>query len=123
LPPELNKPLPPIPEPKGTLDEPDRYTKKAPDYTEPNAPERVFFINLGFFRYGTKDKAHGAAVLLSILLFMLLVGVIVSGYYQPEGSEWAAQVFTWLGGAFLFVVGVAVGRGTTDKDKTDTEGE
>lgn len=117
--------LPPVPEPeRGTTTEPDRYTGLAPDYTQPNAPERVFFINLWFFRYGTKDKAHGAAVLLSFLLFVLIALVIAAGYFWPGSSEWTERVFTWLGSAFLFVAGVAVGRGglgKEDKAKDDAE--
>jgi hypothetical protein len=79
------------------------------DYTGPDAPERVFHFNLKFIRFGTSDKIQGAAVLLSILLLLVIAGVIVAGLYNPT-SPWIDKVFGWLSAAFLFVVGVAVGR-------------
>ena len=95
--------------------EPDRYTKSAPDFTGDSAPERIFFINLYFFRYGTKDKAHGATVLLSLLLLAVILIVMAIGLHSGT-SEWLDRVFTWLGSAFLFVAGVAVGRSGPEKD-------
>jgi peptidoglycan/LPS O-acetylase OafA/YrhL len=93
----------------GATDEPDRYTKSAPDWTDAKAPERVFFINLGVFKYGTKDKSHGAAVLLALALLVTIILVIGVGLYSGP-SPWLDRVFTWLGSAFLFAAGVAVGR-------------
>lgn len=99
--------------------EPDRYTSSAPDFTGDSAPERIFFINLFFFKYGTKDKAHGAAILLSLLLLFVILIVIGIGF-RLGPSEWLDRVFTWLGSAFLFVAGVAVGRsGSEDKKDND----
>jgi arginine exporter protein ArgO len=53
----------------------------------------------------------------------LLVGVIVAGYASREAADWTEKVFAWLGSAFLFVAGVAVGRGAPEKKKDDEEGD
>ena len=112
--------MPITPPDTGSSTEPDQYTKSAPDFTGDNAPERIFFINLFFFRYGTKDKAHGAAVLLSLLLLIVILVVIGVGL-RFEQSAWLDRVFTWLGSAFLFVSGVAVGRsGSEEKKDSDS---
>ncbi len=99
----------------GDSTEPDRYTAVAPDWTNSTAPERVFYINFGVFRYGTKDKSHGAAVLLSLMLLCTVLVVIGVGVWSGP-SEWLDRVFTWLGSAFLFVAGVAVGRSSDTKN-------
>lgn len=104
----------------GPSNKPDAYTLSAPDYTQPTAPERVFYINLLFFRYGTKDKAHGASVLLSLVLLITVIIVILLGLYVGP-SEWLDRVFTWLGSAFLFIAGVAVGRNNENSDKKSDE--
>ena len=77
------------------------------DYTGPQAEDRVLHINFGFFKYGTNDKTHAAALVLSLLLFCTIVGVLIWG----DGGEWAKEAFHWLGSAFLFVTGVALGKG------------
>jgi hypothetical protein len=77
------------------------------DYTGPQAEDRVLHINLMFFKYGTNDKTHAAALVLSLLLFATIVGVLIFG----NGTEWAKEAFHWLGSAFLFVSGVALGKG------------
>lgn len=84
------------------------------DYTGGgNAPERVLFINFWFFKYGTNDKAHGAAVILSLLL--LFVITLVYFFSPTDNSE---KILPWLGNAFLFVAGVAVGKsGGSDENK------
>jgi arginine exporter protein ArgO len=89
---------------------PDKYTEKEPvDQTGPKAPGRVFLINFGFVKYGSTDKAHGAAVLLSLILLIIILIVICIGF-KIGFSPWLDRVFTWLGSAFLFLAGVAVGR-------------
>jgi hypothetical protein len=94
--------------PPNTSNVPDADTKKGFDYTAPDSADgRVFHINLGFFKYGTDDKIHGAAMVFSMLLFLLLSGIMVFG----DGSEWAEGLFHWAAGAFLFSLGIALGKG------------
>lgn len=103
-----------IPPPNNTSTVPDNATKKGlNDYTGGEADNRVLHINLGFFKYGTSDKTHAAALVLSLLLFLTIVGVIIFG----DGHDWAKEVFRWLGGAFLFVTGVAIGKGGESSEK------
>jgi len=44
------------------------------DYTGSEAENRVLHINLWFFKYGTNDKTHAAAMVLSLLLFITIIG-------------------------------------------------
>ena len=97
-----------IPPPDHTSNVPDKATKKGiSDYTGPVADNRVLHINLGILKYGTNDKTHAAAVVFSLLLFFAIIGVLIFG----DGGDWTKEVFRWLGGAFLFVAGVAIGKG------------
>ena len=106
-----------IPEPKNVSPVPDRDTKKGmSDYTGPSADERVLHINVGFFKYGTNDKAHAAAMVLSLLLFASIAVLLIFGMQH----EWADKVFTWLGSAFLFVTGVAIGKGSGNGGKEES---
>lgn len=77
------------------------------DFTGTAADNRVLHINLGIFKYGTSDRTHAAALVLSLLLFGSIVGVLIFG----NGGEWAKEAFRWLGSSFLFVSGVALGKG------------
>lgn len=87
------------------------------DYTGREAPERVFHFNLYFLKFGTSDRIQGAAVLLSILLLIVICGVIIGGISRPD-NPWVEKAFGWLSSAFLFVVGVAVGRSGQDGSET-----
>jgi hypothetical protein len=106
--------IPQIPPPSSGLSTvPDKDTKKGlPDYTAREAPERVLHINLWFFKYGTNDKAHAAALVLSVLLLSIIVGVIIFINSEGAASEWADRVFGWLGSAFMFISGIALGKGS-----------
>jgi hypothetical protein len=86
---------------------PDKYTRKADDFTGANAGGRVLQINLGFLRYGTNDATHAAAIVLSLILLACIIGVLIFNMNTPGGEK----AFQWLGSAFLFVAGVAVGKG------------
>ncbi len=99
-----------IPKPKNTSPVPDEATKKGVnDYTgSSGARDRVLRINLGVLKYGTDDKTHAAAIVLSMMIFMVIIGVLIFG----EGNDWTKEVFRWLGGAFLFVAGIAIGKGS-----------
>ena len=81
-PPDFAKP--PIPS-LGKLSEiPDQETNKGLDLTGPEAKNRVMLINIGFFKYGTNDKSHAAAVCLSIVLLIVIVIVSVIGMFSPS---------------------------------------
>ena len=100
---------PPVP-PKHVSPIPDEATRRRkPDYTtRTDADDRVLFINLRFFRYGTNDKAHAAALVLSLILLLTIIALIFVGPRHAEG-QWDDKAFSWLGGAFLFIAGVALG--------------
>lgn len=106
-------PQDPLPDPPTKLGIPD-------DQTGPEAKGRVFYINLGFVRYGSTDKAHGAAVLLSLLLFLLMAAVLALSVCSPENAL-LERIFDWLSGAFLVIAGVAIGRNPPQAEKDETE--
>jgi hypothetical protein len=100
-----------IPPPSGDLSErPDQYTSR--DWTGPAADNRVLHINLPFLKYGTSDKAHAAAIVLSLVLLAVIIFLSFIGIFSHETS-WLDKIFTWLGSTFVFVAGVAVGRSTS----------
>lgn len=96
---------------------PDRDTKKGlHDFTGRTAPERVLFFNIGFFKYGTSDKAHGASVALSGALLIMIALVAILGVIVGDvKSEWIKSLLQLLGSAFTFVAGVAIGGGGSTK--------
>ncbi len=103
----------PIKPPSNLAPKPDKDTRKElDDLTGTEATGRVLFINIGFFRYGTDDKIHAAAIVLSMVLLIMIVGVLLRASGQE--SAWNDKVFNWLGGAFLFVAGIALGKGGSD---------
>jgi hypothetical protein len=118
----MTRPPPEILPPTNVSSKPDAATKTGlVDFTGPSAPKRVLYVNLGILRYGTNDKVHAAALILSFVLLMALFGVVITGFYLKE-TGWAERAFTWLGNAFLFIAGVAVGKGTgPDKDSDDVD--
>ena len=118
--PALETSQPEIPQPESVSPVPDKFTKQGfSDFTGPSAENRVLHINLGFFRYGTSDKIHAAAMVLSLLLFLAIGGVFFSGIWLTS-AEWPDKVFSWLSSTFLFVTGVALGKGAgSDKQKDD----
>lgn len=97
-----------IPPPPTTPDSPDKYTRKG-DFTGEHADDRVLRINLWFFKYGTDDKPHAAAIALSLIILFVLIAVMVIGLFSSQ-SAWLNKIFDWLGATFIFVAGVAIGR-------------
>lgn len=113
-----------IPTPDNLSPQPDDDTKKGlPDFAADNfASDRVLHINLKFFKYGTNDKAHAAAIMLSLLLFMAIIIVIIIGMWVTNVS-WAEKAFNWLGSAFLFSSGIALGGSGKNRSKKDNFSE
>jgi hypothetical protein len=99
--------------PSNTSPRPDRATVKGlNDYTGSSADNRVLHINLGFFKYGTHDKVHAAAVILSVALLSITIAVIYAGF-SGQNAAWIDRVFSWSTSAFLFVAGIALGKGAS----------
>ena len=96
---------------------PDKYTRKAFDMTGPYADHRVFFINTKFFKYGTTDQGHAAALVLSAML--LAVILLLGGIALAAGSDHA--ILQLLIAPFSLVAGVAVGKSLGSKDGGDDE--
>jgi hypothetical protein len=96
---------------------PDEATRTGlSDYTGGSADKRVLHINFGIFKYGTDDKAHAAALVFALILLIALLGIVVAGF-NTENAAWADKCFGWLGSAFLFVAGVALGKGSAKKSE------
>ena len=102
-------PIPPL----GNLPkEPDKETLKGlkNDFTGDGAENRVLHINLGFFKYGTDDKAHAGAMVLSMVLLVMIGLTGGAGLVSPNAA-WTGDLLKMLGSAFTFVSGVAIGQG------------
>lgn len=99
----------------------DKFTKQAPDYTGPSAENRILHISCPWFKYGTEDKGHAAALVLSgLILLVSLFGGVIGAF--TNGQKWVEILMTWLGSAFLFTAGIAVGGGAAkSKDKRSVD--
>ena len=110
-------PPPKIPDLGQVSSEPDKYTRKSPDMTGASAENRIIFINLGFFKYGTDDKAHAGAIFLSLLLLLVMVASLFVGAFTAANADWMRAFLQFIGSAFTLVAGVAIGRGQTGRKK------
>ena len=100
---------------------PDEDTKKSPDFTADHADERVLLINLRFFKYGTNDKTHAAALAFSLALLVIIIVVIFLGIFSPKSVTWTDKIFNWLGGTFMFVAGIALGGKISNSTSCENE--
>lgn len=108
---------PNIKPPTGNLSNtPDKATKKGKrDMTGESADDRIFFVDNKLFKYGTDDKYHAAALIISFLLLALiaivLVGNTIIAIWNPTYAEkiWSERIFLAVWNGFIFVAGVAVG--------------
>jgi hypothetical protein len=112
-----------IPGPPSSIStEPDAYTAAAPDFSsEDRANHRVLHITTRFLKYGTDDKAHAAALILSgvLLVTAILVSIIgLISLFSSKDAKWIEVLLTWIGNAFLFTAGVAVGQSGSQKNKS-----
>lgn len=95
--------------------DPDTATSPdLPDFTGDEAGSRVLHLTTRWLRYGTNDKGHAAALILSVLL-LIIVGLVVvagvaAGYLLGDQPGWLEKTLTWLGNGFFFVAGVAIGK-------------
>lgn len=83
-----------------------------------DADGQIFHFAKFGIRYGTDDKGHAAALILScVLLFCAMIvsslGLFVS--FSSKDPKWIEIVLTWIGNAFLFTAGIAVGKGKGEK--------
>ncbi|MFT8711443.1 hypothetical protein [Komagataeibacter rhaeticus] len=120
-PPPPEAPKAKIKPPTGDLSNtPDKATKAGLcDYTNPkDANDRVFYLNLYFFKYGTNDKVHAASLLMSLILLFMIFWLLVIGLYSSN-DPWKDKLFSWLGSAFTFISGVAIGRGVNGSKSDD----
>jgi hypothetical protein len=104
----------------GISDSPDQFTATSPDFTGDHAENRILHINLRWFKYGTDDKSHASAIVLSLVLLLLAVIVAVIGaasMYSGKAPDWLETLITWIGNAFLFTAGVAIGK--SDKGQVE----
>ncbi|MFO1150944.1 MAG: hypothetical protein U1E62_21425 [Alsobacter sp.] len=66
----------------------------------------MFFVNTRFFRYGTKDQGHAAAIVLSA--FLLLIVLILGIGSLIAGRD--LQLVSLVMNAFTLIAGVAIGK-------------
>jgi ABC-type Fe3+ transport system permease subunit len=80
---------------------------------------RVLHLKLfGFFRYGSDDKTHSAAFVLSLLLLAVIFIIVVLGLWATN-KELVDKVLASLTAAFTFTGGVAIGRGGSNQKGND----
>lgn len=92
---------------------PDRYTKKDSIYFDGGAPNQVFKFERWGLAYGTDDKGHAAAIILSVLMVCLLAVIFVIGLVVER--SWIPDALKLIGTAFTFVAGVAIGKSGSKK--------
>ena len=117
----LIPPPPPPPAPPNASTVPDEYTRTQPDWTSGIAESRILHLDSRFFRYGTNDKGHAAALVLSVCLLLTAVALCllgIVGLYSGKDAPWLTTALTWIGNGFLFTAGIAVGK--SGRDKADT---
>ncbi|MER2250663.1 hypothetical protein ABS772_12140 [Methylorubrum podarium] len=111
--------IPPPPNPPAKADD---YTASYPDFTGDKADNRILHITTRWLKYGTDDKGHAAAVVLSgLLLCSAALVAVIGATTQWSGQEapWLNTLITWIGNAFLFTAGIAVGKGAAQSKKKD----
>ena len=97
-------------DPSPVENESDRHTAR---FFPGGAPNQVFMLDRFGFKYGTDDKGHAAAIILSVFLLVLLGCLFVLGTLFDR--SWIPDAVQILGTAFTFVAGVAIGKSIEDK--------
>jgi hypothetical protein len=110
----------PLPPPTTSTIPDDATEEGLNDLTGPKAQNRVLHIDTRWFRYGINDRTHAAAMMLSFILLIsaMIVAVFgVAGLYSGQRPEFVNTLITWIGNAFLFTTGIAVGRSVNKPEK------
>jgi hypothetical protein len=107
--------VPGVPPPPGNPSTiPDADTEKGFDFAAgDHAENRILHIKTRWFRYGTDDKGHAAALVLSGLLLVSAPIIAIIGcvsLFSGKDPQWFQTLVTWIGNAFLFTAGIAVGK-------------
>jgi len=81
---------------------------------------QVFHFDRFGIKYGTDDKGHAAALILSVCLLgaalLVSVGGIISSFSSKD-LKWM-EILSWIGNAFLFTAGIAVGKSKDQEKKS-----
>lgn len=99
--------------PKNVPSIPDKFTRKDPSFVDGGAPGQIFKFERWGLKYGTDDKGHAAAIILSVLVVILLGAVFVGGLFVERA--WIPDALKMLGTTFTFVAGVAIGKSSSRK--------
>lgn len=98
--------------------EPDRYTESGAIFFQGGAPNQVLKFERFGVSYGTDDKSHAAAIILSLVIGFLLLVVFVIGSFVER--TWIPDALKILGTAFTFTIGVAIGQGASKAKKDNS---
>ena len=94
--------------PKAGPDTPDKATSRAPCFTNGDGAGQVFhFHGLGI-NYGTDDKGHAAALILSVLCLVTIL--LLATLYALSPASGLADPIKALSTAFVFIAGIAIGK-------------
>lgn len=97
--------------PNAGPDTPDKATSRAPCFTNGDGAGQVFhFHGLGI-NYGTDDKGHAAALILSVLSLGAICAL--SLIYAFSNASALADPIKALSTAFVFIAGIAIGKTAT----------
>lgn len=69
----------------------DKHTQKDLKLVDGGAPNQVFQFQRWGISYGTDDKGHAAAIILSVLLVALFAATILVGAFSDRA--WIADIF------------------------------
>lgn len=100
-------------EPSETPREANEHTSLDPTFMEGNAPEQVFHFRKWGLSYGTDDKGHAAALILSVILAILLGIIFAIGLFVDR--SWIPDAIKIVGTALTLTTGVAIGKSTSSK--------
>jgi hypothetical protein len=95
--------------PPANGDTPDKYTRQGPGFIPNGAPNQVFRFCKWGIEYGTDDKGHAAAIIISTCLLLLLLVLFVLGALVDR--SWMGDALKIIGTAFTLTAGVAIGKG------------
>ncbi len=70
---------------------------------------RVFYINLGLIRFGTRDHIQGAAFFLGFFLLVFALLTFVVDLVLTD-SEFTKEMLAWIDTPLMLTIGVAIGR-------------